>query len=302
LYGVESSTLQSLFGRKPAKSAERRVRPQWHAPESQPLRLGEKSPLEMAAKPRAMVAGLGLLAFLGVGALAAIIVDQTASSQAEAGPQRIAQPAPKPVEAAVAARPEETAKPAVQTEEQGNQPPKQAVAKLPEQQPKPQVAAVLTPEPKQEVAALPHDDPRWGRTVAAVPSGLAPPQAQTAPAKDSDLAAFAEPVPTVRPQPAPTPAATSPGDPLVTAAISAQRPTPIPTDPIIIPADGGAEAETTRQARIRTAVNMRTRGADGASVITVVPTNATVGVVGCQSWCEIVYKNRRGWVYKGFVK
>jgi hypothetical protein len=267
------------------------------------LRLGEKNPLEMAAKPRAIVAGLGLLTFLGVGALAAIIVDQTASSQAEAGPQRIAEPAPKPVEAVVTTRPAEVAKPAVQTQEQTNQLPKQAAAKPPEQQPKPQAAAVLKPESQQEVVALPHDDPRWGRTVAAVPPALAALQAQAAPDKDSDLTAFAEPVPTVRPQPAPIPVAKSPGDPFVTAAISAAKPPiPIPTDPIFIPADGGTEANTTRQARIRTAVNMRTRGADEASVITVVPTNATVGVVGCQSWCEIVYKNRRGWVYKGFVK
>ncbi len=256
----------------------------------------------MAAKPRALVAGLGLLAFLGVGALAAIIVDQTASLQAEADPQRIAEPAPKPAEAAVA-RPEEAAKPVVQTQEQGNQPPKQVIAKLPEQQPKPQATPVSKQEPKQEIAALPHNDPRWGRTAAVVPPALAALQAEAAPAGDSDLAAFAEPVPAVRPQPAPAPVTKSPGDPFVTAAISAAHmPIPIPTDPIVIPADGRAEANTTRQARIRTAVKLRTRGADEASVITVVPANATVGVVGCQSWCEIVYKNRRGWVYKGFVK
>ncbi len=47
---------------------------------------------------------------------------------------------------------------------------------------------------------------------------------------------------------------------------------------------------------------MRSRPADEASVITVVPANATVALVGCKSWCEIVFNNRRGFVYKGFVR
>ena len=33
----------------------------------------------------------------------------------------------------------------------------------------------------------------------------------------------------------------------------------------------------------------------------VVPQAATVQLVGCKAWCEIVYKGRRGYVYKDFL-
>jgi hypothetical protein len=33
----------------------------------------------------------------------------------------------------------------------------------------------------------------------------------------------------------------------------------------------------------------------------VVPQSATVQLVGCKVWCEIVYKGRRGYVYKDFL-
>ena len=32
-----------------------------------------------------------------------------------------------------------------------------------------------------------------------------------------------------------------------------------------------------------------------------VPTNASVQVVSCDIWCEIVYEGKRGFVYKDFV-
>lgn len=56
-------------------------------------------------------------------------------------------------------------------------------------------------------------------------------------------------------------------------------------------------------ARIRTSVNMRSRGASGASVLGVVPTGAEVAIAeGCQHWCKIVYNGRTGYVYKSFVR
>jgi len=37
-------------------------------------------------------------------------------------------------------------------------------------------------------------------------------------------------------------------------------------------------------------------------VLTVVPANTRVDLIGCKSWCEIVVGNRRGFVYKSFVR
>ena len=65
-----------------------------------------------------------------------------------------------------------------------------------------------------------------------------------------------------------------------------------------------AEADSPggRQARVRSAVNLRSRPADEASVLAVVPANSKVSLLGCKSWCEIVFQNRRGFVYKNFVR
>jgi hypothetical protein len=291
---VESSALQSLFGRKPARPAERQARPQWRAPENQPLQLATSDPLQEAVKPHAIAAGFGLLALLGVGVLAAFIVDQTASSQA--GPQAIAQPSPKPVEAKPS-RDVESPKLALQSADQKSKVARHDEAPSPEPavEPRPQIATPVRHEATQPaVAMIPHDDPRWARTASPPPALTA---LQMQDPNSSNLSAFAGPLPkvdlTVKPI----------GDPLVTAGIStAQRPVPMPGDPNSGPTDGGKKTKASRQAKIKAAVNMRSRGADEASVITVVPANATVGVIGCKSWCEIVYKNRRGWVYKGFVK
>lgn len=48
-------------------------------------------------------------------------------------------------------------------------------------------------------------------------------------------------------------------------------------------------------------VNMRARPKGGAGVVGVVPRGATVQLLGCDVWCEIVYNGRRGFIYKDFV-
>jgi len=57
----------------------------------------------------------------------------------------------------------------------------------------------------------------------------------------------------------------------------------------------------TRTAQINRGVNMRTRPESGSGVLTVVPKAANVELVGCEVWCEVVYKGRRGYVFKDFV-
>lgn len=57
----------------------------------------------------------------------------------------------------------------------------------------------------------------------------------------------------------------------------------------------------TRSVQVNKGVNMRSRGRSGAGVIMTIPKSATVQVIGCQAWCEVVYKGRRGFIYKSFV-
>ncbi|MDX8482510.1 SH3 domain-containing protein [Mesorhizobium sp. VK24D] len=54
--------------------------------------------------------------------------------------------------------------------------------------------------------------------------------------------------------------------------------------------------------RILRAVTMRTGPKNGAAAIVTVPAKASVQVVGCKKWCEIIYNGKHGWVYKSYVK
>lgn len=259
-----------------------------------------------------MTTGIGLLALLCVGVLAAIIVDQTASSHAEAEPQAMAQPAPKPVEAKVSEA-VESPEAELQSAEQKNEPaapsPAAAAAPSPTAATQPKLAASAPPLASEPVpAVIPADDPRWARAaadnaaaIAALNRQVPPPLASTIPA----VTAFAETGLEIGGEKIPIPTAKPTDDPVVTAAIvgsAINRPVPVPSDPAVGASDEDAKPKAARQAKVRTAVNMRSRPADEGSVITVVPANATVGIVGCKSWCEIVFKNRRGFVYKGFVR
>jgi hypothetical protein len=276
--------------------------------------------LHSNAKPQAMTTGIGLLALLCVGVLAAIIVDQTASSHAEAEPQALAQPAPKPVEAKVS-QAAESPKPELQSTEQKNEPaaplPAAAAANSPAPvEPPPPTAATQpkfaasAPPPASEPdpQVIPADDPRWARAAADNAAAIAALNKQVPPSLASTIpavTAFTETGPEIGGEKIPIPTAKPADDPVVTAAIAGStvnRPVPVPSDPAVGSSEEGAKPKTARQAKVRTAVNMRSRPADEGSVITVVPANATVGVVGCKSWCEIVFKNRRGFVYKGFVR
>ncbi|TPI09550.1 SH3 domain-containing protein [Mesorhizobium sp. B4-1-3] len=54
--------------------------------------------------------------------------------------------------------------------------------------------------------------------------------------------------------------------------------------------------------RILRAVTMRSGPKKGAAAIITVPAKASVQVMNCKQWCEIVYNGKRGWVYKSYVK
>lgn len=48
--------------------------------------------------------------------------------------------------------------------------------------------------------------------------------------------------------------------------------------------------------------NIRSRPQKGSKVIGTVPARTVVQVVGCQSWCEIIVKGKRGYVWGEFVQ
>jgi hypothetical protein len=309
--------VESPFWLKPARPAKKMARPQWHAPENQPLQLVETNIAELAARPRAIIASFGMVILLGVGAMTALTVEDTAGLQAEAETTLVSGAA-KLVSAAALPGFSDSNVPAPGTTQiaQASQeavaagqdpasvtPPPQAVAAPPRiPAPRPVALVKIRQPAAAEISGLNHDDPRWARAASPMqptPTAVAP--TQDVPADGSGIAAFAASSAkadraaqaAARPQ--------SPGDQVITAAIprlAVERPAPVPTDA----ADKQSEQKAIRHAQIRTAVNMRTGPADEAKVIGVVPTNATVDLVHCTSWCEIVFKNRRGFIYKGFVK
>lgn len=61
-------------------------------------------------------------------------------------------------------------------------------------------------------------------------------------------------------------------------------------------------AATARVASVNSDVNLRAKPDNAGAVILVVPRNGEVEVIGCDYWCEVVYKGTRGFIYKGFVR
>ncbi|OHV68285.1 peptide-binding protein [Mesorhizobium sp. LCM 4577] len=105
-------------------------------------------------------------------------------------------------------------------------------------------------------------------------------------------------------------AAKKPGDKMdgaQTAAIPEAKPQ-VP-DPQPAAADDSAQPKPKPQkagaaanGRILRAVTMRSGPKKGAAAIITVPAKASVQVMNCKQWCEIVYNGKHGWVYKSYVK
>lgn len=91
------------------------------------------------------------------------------------------------------------------------------------------------------------------------------------------------PLPDTAPPPAPNPSA----DKLAAIAVSAPA---------------GAAASTGEPGRVTRDVTMRSGPAKRAGEVDVVPAKSPISVLGCKSWCEIVYNGKKGFVYKSFVR
>src|SRR5262245_38240128 len=200
---AEGTTVESPFWQKPARPARRMARrPQWRAPENQPLLLGETSIADLAARPRAIIASFGMVILLGVGVVTALTVEDTGGLLAEAETSPVSEPA-KPVTAplpfirdtnATAADTTKVAQ-AAEGKDPAVEPSPQAIApapRLPAAKPvtlvKISQAADTAVTPAGEV--LNHDDPRWARiAVAAQPVPVTP--VHEISADGSGVAAFA---------------------------------------------------------------------------------------------------------------
>jgi hypothetical protein len=73
------------------------------------------------------------------------------------------------------------------------------------------------------------------------------------------------------------------------------------TEPDVATAGAEVTSEVTRSAPVTATVNMRAGPDLDAAVITVVSAGTEVGVIGCDSWCEVVFGGERGWIYQSFV-
>lgn len=137
-------------------------------------------------------------------------------------------------------------------------------------------------------------DPRWAQVVAASankPLEAIPaiPGAEKVIAKDpieTDALALVEP------------------DASATAAVQAiENET---ADAEMAPEAAPAAAKPAQQVQaggqitIKRSVNMRSK--PGGAVLEVIPAKASVEVVSCTKWCEIVFNGQRGFIYKSYVQ
>ncbi|RUU56082.1 SH3 domain-containing protein [Mesorhizobium sp. M2C.T.Ca.TU.002.02.1.1] len=79
-------------------------------------------------------------------------------------------------------------------------------------------------------------------------------------------------------------------------------PQPAATDDSAQPKPKPQKASSAANGRILRPVTMRSGPKKGAAAITTVPAKASVQVMNCKQWCEIVYNGKHGWVYKSYVK
>ncbi|MFE0017460.1 SH3 domain-containing protein [Mesorhizobium sp. NPDC059054] len=143
----------------------------------------------------------------------------------------------------------------------------------PDGTPKPQTTAAIQEAAKAVAVAKPgQDDPD------ATEQAYAEPENGSSPA---DAAIVDPPVPQAKP------------DKAATAGI-----------PVVEEPEKNAEpAKASGNGTILRSVTMRSGPKKGAGVITTVPAKSSVDVISCgkHRWCEIVYQNKRGWIYQGFL-
>lgn len=96
------------------------------------------------------------------------------------------------------------------------------------------------------------------------------------------------------PSEAPIPEAAGRAEKVMTAAIAPDKPE---TEAVRAKPEARGSA-----ARVRSAVFLRARPADGSAILTTIPGGAQVSVApNCRAWCAVSYAGKRGFIYKGFL-
>ncbi|TPJ28731.1 SH3 domain-containing protein [Mesorhizobium sp. B2-8-3] len=195
------------------------------------------------------------------------------------------------------------------------------VATAPQAARKGDAVTPTTPAREANIPALASNNPRWTASDAKTPPAPAENQqaADAAPAQSTDTA-FAEAdaendasdaLSQVAGSASETAAAAKkPGDTMdgaQTAAIPEAKPQvpdpqPAATDSSAQPEPKAQRASAAANGRVLRAVTMRSGPKKGASAIATVPAKASVQVMNCKKWCEIVYNGKHGWVYKSYIK
>jgi hypothetical protein len=184
----------------------------------------------------------------------------------------------------------------------------------------PRASALVTPEALDQTAtasvvSLPDASPRWGDStnpaeekaealadetvIAASSSGAA----RALPAPDAATDAAAPDAQAAAPAPEEKDAASSNAEPAVAKPApqeNASKPDTATTAAIAKPEP--VSAATARPGRVNKHVNLRSGPNDESRVLRVVPAQASLSIIDCESWCEVVYEGTRGYVYKSFVK
>lgn len=138
------------------------------------------------------------------------------------------------------------------------------------------------PVVQADVAPLDATDPRW---VEADPEGGASPAAKSSTkpqaGQDDAVVAYADDATAAIP-----------------AAKSVQAAAAKPDDAA---ADEADEEAAGRPGKTVRSVTMRARPSDRGGVLGTVPGSTAVQVVSCDSWCEIIYNGKRGFVFRRFL-
>jgi hypothetical protein len=143
-------------------------------------------------------------------------------------------------------------------------------------------------------------DPRWGKAVHAAPA-FASPAAAELPAEATLLASLRETGETIESISMAT-ASTYAGEQAGLAAGDDNEDVEIDIEVVVAAAkDFTVEKAPAKTTRINTDARLRSRGSNAAQIIGVIPRGSQVAVVRCDSWCEVSYEGKRGFVYSGFV-
>lgn len=271
-----------LFSRKvenKASAAAESVR--WRAYEDQPLSLTAPQRGETAIGQRALVMAFGAAAIAGAAYFATTMLMHDGGEQLLVSTDAVAAPVEQPEQLAQAAA----------------SPPASTLPKAADEAPPADAAPTMVPAPVKVATIAIAGKPR--------PKPAAPPAAEPKMARLS-----AKPAAPSSEQPATaTPIAAASAfvagaDPLVSEGVQAVIKEATQGESKLIPAAASEDSSVDgRNGRIRTSVNMRSRPADGAQVIAVIPANTTVTVApGCRHWCRVSFKGQAGYIYKSFLR